>query len=145
MVPFANNFDRWSVLKRPTLRCSAILLLLTSLTARLPGQTDSAAPPPGKLIDLGGYKLHLNCTGNGTPTVVLAAGAGDFSTDWALVQSKVAAYTRVCSYDRSGAAWSDLVPNREPSIRRSSISNVCSGPPARRARMSWSVSRWEGW
>src|SRR2546426_2928045 len=110
MVPFANTFDRWSVLKRGTLRCSAILLVLTSLTTRLPAQTDSAPAPPGKLIELGGYKLHLNCTGNGTPTVVLSAGAGDFSTDWALVQSKVAAFTRVCSYDRSGAAWSDLGP-----------------------------------
>src|SRR5436189_987336 len=110
MVPFANTFDRWSVLKRGTLRCSAILLVLTSPTTRLPAQTDSAPAPPGKLIELGGYKLHLNCTGNGTPTVVLSAGAGDFSTDWALVQSKVAAFTRVCSYDRSGAAWSDLGP-----------------------------------
>ena len=110
MVPFANTFDRWSVLKRGTLRCSAILLVLTSLTTRLPAQTDSAPAPPGKLIELGGYKLHLNCTGNGTPTVVLSAGAGDFSTDWALVQSKVAAFSRVCSYDRSGAAWSDLGP-----------------------------------
>ena len=111
MAPFANNFDRWSVLQRRTLRCSAILLLLTPLTARLPGQTDSVPPrPPGKVIDLGGYKLHLNCTGNGSPTVVLSAGAGDFSSDWALVQSKVAAFTRVCSYDRSGAAWSDLGP-----------------------------------
>src|SRR5437764_7125417 len=112
MIPFANTFDLWPVLKTRTLRCSAILVLLTSLTARLPGQTDSAPPPPppGKLIDLGGYKLHLNCTGNGSPTVVLSAGAGDFSSDWALVQSKVAAFTRVCSYDRSGAAWSDLGP-----------------------------------
>ncbi|HKR09552.1 MAG TPA: alpha/beta hydrolase, partial [Gemmatimonadaceae bacterium] len=41
---------------------------------------------------------------------MLSAGAGDFSTDWALVQTKVAAFTRVCSYDRSGAAWSDLGP-----------------------------------
>ena len=110
MVPFANTFDRWSVLKRGTLRCSAILLVLTSLTTRLPAQTDSAPAPPGKLIELGDYKLHLNCTGNGTPTVVLSAGAGDFSTDWALVQSRVAAFSRVCSYDRSGAAWSDLGP-----------------------------------
>ena len=42
--------------------------------------------------------------------MILSAGAGAFSTDWALVQPKVAAFTRVCSYDRSGAAWSDLGP-----------------------------------
>jgi pimeloyl-ACP methyl ester carboxylesterase len=62
------------------------------------------------MIDLGGYRLHLYCIGKGEPTVVLSAGGGAFSTDWALVQSKVAAFTRVCSYDRSGAAWSDLGP-----------------------------------
>ncbi|HEY6253947.1 MAG TPA: alpha/beta hydrolase [Candidatus Angelobacter sp.] len=66
--------------------------------------------PLGRMVDLGGYKLHINCIGEGKPTVVLSIGGGGFSTDWALVQSKVAAFTRVCSYDRSGAAWSDLGP-----------------------------------
>ena len=66
--------------------------------------------PPGRMVDLGGYKFHINCIGEGKPTVVLSIGGGGFSTDWALVQSKVAAFTRVCSYDRSGAAWSDLGP-----------------------------------
>jgi pimeloyl-ACP methyl ester carboxylesterase len=61
-------------------------------------------------VDLGGYRLHLYCTGQGTPTVVLSAGAGDFATDWALVQPEVAKHTRVCSYDRSGEAWSDRGP-----------------------------------
>jgi pimeloyl-ACP methyl ester carboxylesterase len=65
---------------------------------------------PGRLIDLGGYKLHLNCTGQGSPAVVLLAGAGDFSFDWDLVQPQVAKFTRVCSYDRAGEAWSDLGP-----------------------------------
>jgi pimeloyl-ACP methyl ester carboxylesterase len=65
---------------------------------------------PGRLIDLGGYKLHLNCTGQGSPAVVLLAGAGDFSFDWDLVQPQAAKFTRVCSYDRAGEAWSDLGP-----------------------------------
>src|ERR1041385_3554644 len=106
MMTFADLFLR----SRRWLCCSAVSLALPTLSANLSGQTDSAPPAPGKLVDLGGYKLHLNCTGNGSPTVVLSAGAGDFSTDWALVQPKVAAFTRVCSYDRSGAAWSDLGP-----------------------------------
>ena len=94
------------------LRGSALLLAIATPCSSVFAQSDSAPPPlpPGRLVDLGGYKLHLNCTGSGSPTVVLSAGAGDFSTDWALVQSKVAAFTRVCSYDRSGAAWSDLGP-----------------------------------
>ena len=106
MLTFADLFLR----SRRRLCCSAVLLALTTPSANLSAQSDSAPPAPGKLVDLGGYKLHLNCTGNGSPTVVLSAGAGDFSTDWALVQPKVAAFTRVCSYDRSGAAWSDLGP-----------------------------------
>jgi pimeloyl-ACP methyl ester carboxylesterase len=98
------------MLPRRTLRGAALLLAFATLAASVAAQSDSTPSPPGKLVDLGGYKLHLNCTGSGSPTVVLSAGAGDFSTDWALVQPKVAAFTRVCSYDRSGAAWSDLGP-----------------------------------
>jgi pimeloyl-ACP methyl ester carboxylesterase len=67
-------------------------------------------PPPGQLIDLGGYRLHLSCTGKGSLTVVLSPGSGDFSFDWALVQPSIAKVTRVCSYDRAGEAWSDLGP-----------------------------------
>jgi pimeloyl-ACP methyl ester carboxylesterase len=66
--------------------------------------------PPGQLVDLGGYRLHLWCAGKGSPTVVLSPGSGDFSFDWALVQPSVAKMTRVCSYDRAGEAWSDLGP-----------------------------------
>src|SRR5437870_10242016 len=75
-------------------------------------QTNEAPkpPPPGKLVDIGGYRLHVDCTGRGGPTVVLEAGAGDFSFDWSLVQPEVARFTRVCSYDRAGSAWSDPGP-----------------------------------
>jgi pimeloyl-ACP methyl ester carboxylesterase len=66
--------------------------------------------PPGKLVDVGGYRLHLNCTGQKGPTVVLIAGGGDFSFDWELVQRDVTSFTRVCSYDRAGFAWSDPGP-----------------------------------
>jgi pimeloyl-ACP methyl ester carboxylesterase len=64
-------------------------------------------PPPGRLVDIGGQKIHLNCTGHGSPTVVLESGVGDFSVVWSLVQPSVAAETRVCSYDRGGYAWSE--------------------------------------
>lgn len=68
------------------------------------------ARPPGKLVDVGGRRLHINCTGKGTPTVVMEAGAGDFSFDWSLVQPLIARFTRVCTYDRAGYAWSDAGP-----------------------------------
>lgn len=70
-------------------------------------------PPPGRLIDIGGRKLHLYCTGTGSPTVILMAGGGAFSIDWALVQPKVAQDTKACSYDRAGLAWSDPGPADE--------------------------------
>jgi pimeloyl-ACP methyl ester carboxylesterase len=63
------------------------------------------------LVDAGGHLLHIDCAGNGSPTVVMDAGAGDFSFDWGLVQNKAAKYTRVCSYDRAGYAWSEPGPS----------------------------------
>jgi len=98
---------------RPGLRVFSLLSVLCFGLYQCVAQTETSSPipkPNGQLIDLGGYKLHLDCRGKGSPTVVLSAGAGDFSFDWALVQPEVAKFTRVCSYDRSGEAWSDLGP-----------------------------------
>jgi pimeloyl-ACP methyl ester carboxylesterase len=66
--------------------------------------------PTGKLVDIGGYKLHLVCEGKGSQTVVFISGSGDFSFDWTLVTNETKKKLRVCSYDRSGLAWSDLGP-----------------------------------
>jgi pimeloyl-ACP methyl ester carboxylesterase len=71
---------------------------------------ESPFPAPGTLVDLGGHRLHVSCTGTGTPAVVVENGLGDFSFDWILVQQKVAAFTRICTYDRAGYAWSDPGP-----------------------------------
>ena len=62
---------------------------------------------------MGGWRLHINCTGEASasqPTVILEAGAGEFSVDWSLLQPRVARFARVCSYDRAGSGWSDLGP-----------------------------------
>ena len=67
-------------------------------------------PPPGKLIDVGGHRLHLYCTGQGSPTVVMDAMGGASSLAWGLVQPHVATFSRVCSYDRAGLGWSDPGP-----------------------------------
>jgi pimeloyl-ACP methyl ester carboxylesterase len=66
--------------------------------------------PLGKLVDLGGHRLHVNCTGKGTPRVVVENGLGDFSFDWILVQTQVSRFSRICTYDRAGYAWSDPGP-----------------------------------
>src|SRR5215472_13725174 len=90
------------------------LLPLTLIAACLEAGAESPSyPPPGQMIDIGGRKLHLYCTGKGSPSVVLVAGGGAFSIDWALVQPKIAEHTRVCSYDRAGLGWSDPGPAEE--------------------------------
>jgi len=66
--------------------------------------------PIGKLYDIGGYYLHLNCTGKGEPSVILISGALAFSFDWTLVQDRLQKYAKICSYDRPGLAWSDPGP-----------------------------------
>ena len=65
-------------------------------------------PPPGRLVDLGGYRLHLNIQGDGPgPVVVLESGMGSFSSNWYWVQKELAATMRVVAYDRAGLGWSD--------------------------------------
>jgi pimeloyl-ACP methyl ester carboxylesterase len=72
--------------------------------------------PPGQMVDVGGYRLHINCTGEGSPTVVIESGWGDFSAAWGWVQPEVARTTRVCTYDRAGMGWSE--PSPEPRTAR---------------------------
>jgi len=71
----------------------------------------AAAPPPGQLVDIGGHRLHLWCTGNGAPAVILDTGLGGTTADWGFVQPEVARFTRVCSYDRAGMGYSDPGPS----------------------------------
>lgn len=66
--------------------------------------------PRGKLVDIGGRRLHINCTGHGSPAVILDAGLGEPSLFWFLVQPEIANFTQVCSYDRAGLGWSDPSP-----------------------------------
>src|ERR671921_2087085 len=72
---------------------------------------ERAYPPPGEMVDVGGYRLHINCVGQGSPTVVLDAGSGGFSAQWVRVQREVSDTTRVCAYDRAGMGWSQRGPD----------------------------------
>jgi pimeloyl-ACP methyl ester carboxylesterase len=67
----------------------------------------SAYPMTGQLIDVGGYRLHIHCTGSESPTVVLQPGGGDMSSAMGWIAPAVAEHTRVCVYDRAGRGWSD--------------------------------------
>src|SRR5215212_2882858 len=71
---------------------------------------ERAYPPPGEMVDVGGYSLHINCVGHGSPTVVLDAGSGEMSAQRVRVQREVSGTTRVCAYDRAGMGWSEMGP-----------------------------------
>jgi pimeloyl-ACP methyl ester carboxylesterase len=73
---------------------------------------ERAYPPPGHLVNVGGYSLHINCVGEGSPTVILESALGAMSAHWVRVQQVVAETTRVCAYDRAGMGWSE--PGPEP-------------------------------
>src|SRR5262245_26805457 len=88
---------------------TALLLLSVGATPQA-GDMRKPPPPPGRLVDVGGHRLHIRVMGKGSPAVVMEAGAGDFSFDWSLVQPKVAGFTCACAYDRAGYAWSDPGP-----------------------------------
>jgi pimeloyl-ACP methyl ester carboxylesterase len=72
-------------------------------------------PMPGRRVDVGGYKLHINCTGQGTPAVVLDSGLGDSYVSWMKVQPQIAKFSQVCSYDRAGLGYSDNSPRARTS------------------------------
>jgi len=69
-----------------------------------------AAPGIEGLFDVGGHRLYLRCTGQGTPTIVMDAALGESSTTWSAVEPSIARHTRVCVYDRAGLGRSDPGP-----------------------------------
>ena len=72
---------------------------------------------PGQLVDVGGHRMHLSCTGQGSPTVVLEPGAGGMSSTMGLIAPAVARDTRVCVYDRAGRGWSDPAEGTQDGTR----------------------------
>ena len=87
----------------------------TAQRARSATASAERPAPLGSLVDVGGYRIHLYCAGQGAPTVVITGAGGSF--DWGLVQPEVAKDTRICSFDRSGTAWSDPGPPDSCSLR----------------------------
>jgi len=79
-------------------------------------------PAPGDLIDVGGFKMHIHCMGQGSPTVILETLSGGTSSYWGWVQPEAAQTTRVCVYDRAGRGWSE--PDPEPLTLVRTIRNL---------------------
>lgn len=92
----------------------ALLLLLAGLAYHALGteRDKRRFPPPGRLVDVGGHRLHIHAMGGGAPTVVMDSGLPGTVLSWGEVQPAVARFTRVASYDRAGLGWSE--PGPEP-------------------------------
>lgn len=73
-------------------------------------------PAPGTLYDVGGHRLHIDCAGTGSPTVVFQNGLGEVSVSWRRITQQVSRTSRVCVYDRAGQGWSDDVDARQDGI-----------------------------
>jgi pimeloyl-ACP methyl ester carboxylesterase len=103
---------RWTV---KALLWMVVVLLMLAVSGAIyqPIATQRAKrayPPPGEMVDVGGYNLHIDCVGRGSPTVVLDAGTGEMSANWVWVQREVSDTTSVCAYDRAGMGWSEAGP-----------------------------------
>ncbi len=100
---------------QPPARVLALVLLALSCTGcggHSAAETRTVPGEPGLQYDARGNFLYLLCAGRGSPTVILESGLGGDDRDWSLVQPQVARTTRVCSYDRSGLAFSQVAPKR---------------------------------
>jgi len=85
-----------------------VLLIIGYIYERLGHRRDARLnPPPGKLVEVNGQRLHMLCKGNMGPTVVIEQGAGELSRFWWPLQDEIAKFARVCTYDRAGYAWSE--------------------------------------
>ncbi len=103
-----NKSSRW---RKGTLAAFAVLLLLIgagfayeAIASRL---AKEEYPPPGRLVEAGGYKLHLNKEGEGPVTIILESGSGETSLSWQDIPEKLSKHATVVSYDRGGYGWSE--------------------------------------
>lgn len=108
-------------MKRRAIRTAIFCIVSVVACAQTPASDQKSPAPIGKLVDVGGYRVHLYCMGEGSPAVVIV-GAG-LSFNWGLVQPEVAKLTQVCFYDHSGIGWSDSGPKDSCSLRVGEVHN----------------------
>jgi pimeloyl-ACP methyl ester carboxylesterase len=98
----------WQYTLGAALCFAAILLIAGEAYERIGERNDKRRrPAPGRLISVGGHKLHLLCKGVASPTVVIEQGAGELSRFWWPLQDRIAQFASVCTYDRAGYDWSE--------------------------------------
>ncbi len=111
--------SKYKVVKRLDVQHFRLLLLLLIITV-LSLSIDVHAKEksyPGQLVDIGSHRLHINCIGEGSPSVIIDSGIGGFSLEWFKIQNNLSKDVRVCSYDRAGYGWSDPGPRPRTTAR----------------------------
>lgn len=116
------SLDSWS--RRAVLYPALLVLLVTAIAGAagtvMAATSSNPAPASGHVYLANGHRLYLECAGSGSPTVVLFNGLGEWTPNWAWVQSKVSRSTRVCAFDRAGEGWSGGTAVREDGHRLAS-------------------------
>jgi len=103
-----NSVIRKSLVRNP--RIWGLLFLAFLAIPRVAWSDKVSFEPPGKLVEVNGRNMHINCVGNKSPTIILDSGTGGFSLEWKDIQHSLSQYVRVCAYDRAGYGWSDMGP-----------------------------------
>jgi pimeloyl-ACP methyl ester carboxylesterase len=116
-----SRFRRWTFRIFAALFGLVFLIFLAGFIYEQVGRTEDAKDLPrrvGRAIDLGGSTMNLYCSGEGAPTVIFETGGNESGYSWALIQPRIAAFTRACWYDRAGVGWSDppLTPRTSTSV-----------------------------
>ena len=96
---------------------AGLMMLVSSMSWSISVMAGADIPAPGLMVLVGKHRLHLYCSGQGEPAVVMDAGLGGTSLDWVRVQPELARHTRVCTYDRAGYGWSEPGPRPRSSGR----------------------------
>jgi pimeloyl-ACP methyl ester carboxylesterase len=109
------GYAPWRRIAEPVILCMVMIVALlvggsTAYNAVATYRFWAQHSAPGQICNVGGYKMHIYCMGQGSPTIVLDAGLGNDSLVWGKVQPELAKTTRVCAYDRAGFGWSDFEP-----------------------------------
>jgi pimeloyl-ACP methyl ester carboxylesterase len=132
--------SRWRWLRRGLVGALALLVVLSGsgfvYETIAQNRDRKNFPPPGEMVDVGDFRLHLNVMGEPTdgPTVVLEHGGGAMTAQWGWIQSEIADFTQVVAYDRPNLGWSDDSPEQltaaeEAALLRSALEQLgISGP-----------------
>lgn len=102
--------------RRQLLTGSVLLLTLLAMMSALPITITAQGDKFEQKVDIGGYRLFIRCTGEGSPTVILEGPYSETSNVWRFVEPKVSQFTRVCVYERAGIGSSDQRPDHKTVI-----------------------------